>query len=185
MLLHDPLGVHPVLDPFWVISTPPPSSLTVETCFEIPVTWYRTPKWESQKSACGGGGRGGGTGAGKNGVAGQSAGTGAGRLYCLCFPKGPSLPAPVPALRPAPPFLPAPPSALFPWTGKPCFSNRALVKNFWGSEMPLNVVFLRPQNWSRRKPFFLKHYYRRQASTFLELPFWGPVPGHRDLKTCC
>ena len=80
---------------------------------EIPATWYRTPKWEFQKSAGGGAG----TGAGKNGGAGQSAGTGAGKLLCLCFPKGPDLPAPVPALRPAPPFLPAPvpapPPALF------------------------------------------------------------------------
>ena len=25
--------------------------------------------------------------------------------------------------------------------------------------MPLNVVFLRPQNWSRLKPYVLKHYY--------------------------
>ena len=43
---------------------------------EIPVTWYRTPKWEFQKSAGGGVG----TGAGKNGGAGWSAGAGAGRL---------------------------------------------------------------------------------------------------------
>ena len=42
--------------------------------------------------------RGAGTGAGKNGGAGRSAGTGADRLFCLCFPKGPSMPALVPAL---------------------------------------------------------------------------------------
>ena len=34
---------------------------------EIPATWYRTPKWEFQKSAGGGAG----TGAGKNGGAGR------------------------------------------------------------------------------------------------------------------
>ena len=67
--------------------------------FEIPATWYKTRKWEFQKSA--------GGGAGKNRGAGQSAGTGAGRLFCFCFPKGPDLPAPVPALQPAPLFLPA------------------------------------------------------------------------------
>ena len=41
---------------------------------EIPATWYRTRKWEFQKSAGGGAG----TGAGKNGGAGRSAATGAG-----------------------------------------------------------------------------------------------------------
>ena len=29
--------------------------------------------------------------------------------------------------------------------------------------MPLNNVFLRPQNWSRVKILLLKHYYRRQG----------------------
>ena len=65
---------------------------------EILATWYRTPKWEFQKSA--------GGGAGKNGGAGQSAGTGAGRSGPLGKQRQNGLPAPVPALRPAPPFLP-------------------------------------------------------------------------------
>ena len=81
--------------------------------FEIQATWYRTPTWEFQKSAGGGVG----TSAGKNGGAGRSAGTGAGRSGSLGKQRQNSLPAPVPALRPAPPFLPAlvpaPPPALF------------------------------------------------------------------------
>ena len=62
---------------------------------EIPASWYRTPTWEFQKSA------------------GRSAGTGAGKLFCLCCPEEPDLPAPVPAPPFLPALVPAPPPALF------------------------------------------------------------------------
>ena len=50
------------------------------------------------------------TSARKNGCAGRSTGTGtgAGKLFRLCVSTAPSLPALVPALRPAPLFLTAP-----------------------------------------------------------------------------
>ena len=41
------------------------------------------------------------------------------------------------------------------WTGKLCFSNCALVKAiFWGSETSLKIGALRPQDWSRLKPYY-------------------------------
>ena len=43
--------------------------------------------------------------------------------------------------------------------------------------MPLNIVFLKPQNRSRLKPFFLKHYCRRQGlwEQFCLSESWGHV----------
>ena len=41
--------------------------------------------------------------------------------------------------------------------------------------MPLNIVLLRPQNWSRLKPYITKHYYRRQGiiqKLFTSLASW-------------
>ena len=49
--------------------------------------------------------------------------------------------------------------------GNSCFSNRACFRRgvLWGPEMPINIVYPRPQNWSRLKPPLLKHYCRCQG----------------------
>ena len=41
-------------------------------------------------------------------------------------------------------------SGVIPWKCKSCFSQ----DNFWDSHMPLDMVFLRPQSWSRLKPYY-------------------------------
>ena len=57
--------------------------------------------------------------------------------------------------KPFPLFsLPLYPSPI-PWKLKPGFINRVFSRgNFWGLEMPLEIVFLEPQNWRPLKPHY-------------------------------
>ena len=53
----------------------------------------------------------------------------------------------------SPPNLPC--LGIIPWTGKSCFSNRALIKGkFRGSEMPLKSCFWGLKKWSRLTPYY-------------------------------
>ena len=61
------------------------------------------------------------------------------------------------------------------------FMGARIFLNFGGSEMPLNIVFLRPRNWSRLKPYNTKALLPPPRCSYR---YFSRRIGHSPFKIC-